>query len=490
MLETESITTLAARIARGEVRAEDACAEAFARIRRSDGDLGAFLALTEEGALTAARDVDRARDEGRPLGALAGVPIALKDSLCTRGVPTTCGSRILEGWTPPYDATVVERLREAGAILVGKTNMDEFGMGSSTEHSAFRVSRNPWDRGRTPGGSSGGSAVAVATRMALGALGSDTGGSVRQPAAFTGTVGLKPTYGRVSRYGLVAFASSLDQVGTLATDVRGAGALLTAIAGADARDSTASARGVPRFEDACGRDVRGLRVGVLDEAQHAGLDPRAAEAFDRAVGELGRLGCEIVRTSAPSLAHAVATYYVLATAEASSNLARFDGVRFGLREREGVRHLHELIGKSRDHGFGAEVKRRILLGTFVLSADAFDSHYRKAQKVRRLLRDELTRELGRVDALLSPTAPGPAPALGDHADDPLAVYLSDLLTLPASLAGLPALSVPCGATPEGLPLGLQIMTRAFDEETALALGHAYERVAPLPGALPPAAGAL
>lgn len=487
MLETESITSLAARIARGELRAEEACRESFTRIRRDDDVLGAFLTLTEDEALSAAREVDLARAAGRPLGPLAGVPLALKDSLCTRGVPTTCGSRILEGWSPPYDATVVARLRAAGAILVGKTNMDEFGMGSSTEHSAFRVTRNPWDTRRTPGGSSGGSAVAVATRMTLGALGSDTGGSVRQPASFTGTVGLKPTYGRVSRYGLVAFASSLDQVGTFATDVRGAAALLTAIAGPDGRDSTVSPREVPRFEAACGRDVRGLRLGVLDEALHAGLDPHVASAFHQSVAELERLGCEIVRISVPSLAHAVATYYVLATAEASSNLARFDGVRFGLRERNGVRNLHEMIGKSRDHGFGAEVKRRILLGTFVLSADAFESHYRKAQRVRRLLRDELARALERVDAVLSPTTPRPAPALGDNAGDPLAMYLSDLLTLPASLAGLPALSLPCGATPEGLPLGLQLTTRAFDEETALALGYAYEQVAPLRGALPPAA---
>ncbi len=484
MIERETITSLADRIARGELHAEAACADALDRIRRLDGELGAFLAVSADEALAAAREVDRARDAGRPLGALAGVPIALKDALCTLGTETTCASRILEGWQPPYDATVVTRLREAGAVLVGKTNMDEFAMGSSTEHSAYRACKNPWDLARTPGGSSGGSAVAVAARLCLGALGSDTGGSIRQPAAYTGTVGLKPTYGRVSRYGLVAFASSLDQIGTFANDVEGAARLLTTIAGADPRDSTASARPVPRFEAACRREVRGLRIGILAEALGAGLDPDVERAFFAAVACLEGLGCELVPISVPSSAHAVATYYVLATAEASSNLSRFDGVRFGLRETRGVNSLAEMIGRSRDRGFGAEVKRRILLGTFVLSADAFESHYRKAQRVRRLVRDDFARAFEGVDAVLSPTTPTAAFALGARTEDPLAMYLSDLLTLPASLAGLPALSVPSGFGAQGLPLGVQFVTRAFDEETAIALGHAFERVSPFQGAAP------
>ena len=488
MLRDASITSLAERIATGQSRAADVAEEALSRIERLDGELGALLAVTGDAARAAAREVDHARADGATLGKLAGVPIALKDALCMKGVPTTCASRILEGYVPPYEATVVKRLREAGALLVGKANMDEFAMGSSTEHSAYFPCKNPWDITRSPGGSSGGSAVAVAARFALGALGSDTGGSIRQPAAYTGTVGLKPTYGRVSRYGLVAFASSLDQVGAFATDVRGAARVLSVIAGPDGHDATCASREVPDFEAACSRDVRGLRVGVLDEAFGEGLAEEARRAFEASIDALKALGCTIERVSLPSMRHAVATYYVLATAEASSNLARFDGVRYGKRVMPRPNaSLIEMIGATRDAGFGAEVKRRILLGTFVLSADAFEAYYVKAQKVRRVVRDELLGILGRVDAVISPTAPTTALPLGAYAQDPLAMYLSDVYTLPASLAGLPAMSVPCALSPGGLPLGLQIVARPFDEETVIALGAAYEAVSPFAGRRPPCA---
>ena len=478
----DSLTRTADRIARGEARAADVAEAALERIARLDPELGAFLTVTAEDARRAAAAVDRSRSERASLGKLAGVPIAVKDALCMKGAPTTCASRVLEGYIPPYEATVVTRLRAAGAVLVGKTNMDEFAMGSSTEHSAYFPCKNPWDRTKTPGGSSGGSATAVAARLSLAALGSDTGGSIRQPASSTGTVGIKPTFGRVSRYGLVAFASSLDQVGAFATDVRGAARVLSVIAGADPRDATSVDRVVPDFEAACGQDVRGLRIGVLEEAFGDGLDADVRAAFEASIEALRALGCSVARVSLPSLRHAVATYYVLATAEASSNLARFDGVRYGRRVMPRPdASLAEMIGATRDAGFGAEVKRRILLGTFVLSADAFEAYYVKAQKVRRLVRDELLGLLGNVDAVLSPTAPTPAFALGAHAQDPLAMYLSDVYTVPASLAGFPAMSVPCGLSTTGLPIGLQIVTRPFDEETALRLGAAYEAVSPFLG---------
>ena len=488
MIEHETLHGLAAKIARAEVTAEAALDDALGRISRLDGALGAFLALMSDEAHEAARQVDRDVRDGKPLGPLAGVPVAVKDALCTKGVPTTAASRILEGWKPPYDATVVTRLREAGAVLVGKTNMDELAMGSSTEHSAFKPCKNPWDITRTPGGSSGGSAVAVAARMALASLGSDTGGSIRQPAAYTGTVGLKPTYGRVSRYGLVAFASSLDQVGTFGTDVRGAARVLSVISGHDERDSTSSTREVPDFEKACDRDVRGLRVGVLDESFGDGLSSDARTSFEAAVASLEKLGCQVSRVSLPSVRHAVATYYVLATAEASSNLSRLDGVRFGLRAQTHDGTLADMIGRTRDQGFGAEVKRRILLGTFVLSAGAFDAYFQKAQKVRRVLRDEYVRALGSVDVIVSPTAPTSAFTLGEKSLDPLSMYLSDIYTLPASLAGLPALSVPSGRDANGLPLGLQIVSRAFDEESGIALAAAFERVSPFAAARAPELG--
>ncbi|HEX3344890.1 MAG TPA: Asp-tRNA(Asn)/Glu-tRNA(Gln) amidotransferase subunit GatA, partial [Polyangiaceae bacterium] len=458
----------------------------LARIRAADGDLHAFLHVAGDAALEQARALDTRRARGEDLGPLAGVPVAVKDALCTRGIPSTAGSKILGGYVPPYDAAVIERLRAAGAVVVGKTNMDEFAMGSSTENSAFGVTRNPWDLARTPGGSSGGSAAAVAARLAPCALGSDTGGSIRQPASFTGTVGLKPTYGRVSRYGLIAFASSLDQIGPFATDVRGAARVLSVIAGHDPRDSTSLDVPTADWEGACDRGVKGLRVGVPDEYFAEGLDPEVHASARAAVDALKDAGCVVRPVTLPHTRYAVATYYVLATAEASSNLARFDGVRYGLRV-DPRRDLRAMYGATRDAGFGHEVKRRILLGTFVLSAGYYDAYYLKAQKARTLVRRDFEAAFRDVDVLCSPTAPTPAFRLGEKVDDPLSMYLSDIYTLPASLAGLPAMSVPCAPTKSGLPVGLHVVARPLDEATMLAVASACEAAFPArsPGASPP-----
>jgi aspartyl-tRNA(Asn)/glutamyl-tRNA(Gln) amidotransferase subunit A len=463
-----------ASVQRGERTAEAVCAEMLAGIEARDGKLHAFLHVARDAALTQARSVDEKRKSGRPLGSLAGVPIAIKDAICTRGIPTTAGSKILSGWVPPYDAAVVERLKAADAVVIGKTNMDEFAMGSSNENSAYGPAHNPWDTTRTPGGSSGGSAAAVAARLAPCALGSDTGGSIRQPAALTGTVGIKPTYGRVSRYGLIAFASSLDQVGPFATDVRGAARVLSVIAGHDARDATSLDAPVPDLVAACDRDVKGLRIGVPDEYFAEGLDPEVGASVRAAIGELEKRGCAVKPVKLPHTGYAVATYYVLATAEASSNLARFDGVRYGLRV-DPHRDLRAMYGATRDAGFGPEVKRRILLGTFVLSAGYYDAYYLRAQKVRTLVRRDFEAALREVDVLCSPVSPTPAFRLGERVDDPLAMYLSDVYTLPASLAGVPAMSVPCAPTKSGLPVGLQIVARPLDEATMLAVAAACER---------------
>ncbi len=488
------VIAIAQRVARGEVTAEAVTRDALDAIEareRGDGALNAFLHVARDAALESAREVDRKRARGEALGPLAGVPVAVKDALCTRFMPTTAGSKILEGWVPPYDATVVARLRAADAVLVGKANMDEFAMGSSNENSAYGPARNPWDRARTPGGSSGGSAAAVAARLTPCALGSDTGGSIRQPASLTGTVGIKPTYGRVSRYGLIAFASSLDQVGPLATDVRGAARVLSVIAGADPRDATCLPLPVPAdLEAACERDVRGLRVGVPDEYFGDGLDPAVAASVRAALSALQDRGCTLHPVTLPHTRYAVATYYVLATAEASSNLSRFDGVRFGKRvePRTGRGDLRAMYGATRDAGFGAEVKRRILLGTFVLSAGYYDAYYLKGQKVRTLVRRDFDEALAKVDVICSPVSPTTAFRLGERASDPLAMYLSDVYTLPASLAGVPAMSVPCGLAsgggdPSGLPVGLQIVAKPLDEATMLSVAAACE--AAFPCASPP-----
>ena len=472
------VTQTAARVQQGETTAEATTEAALTRIAQLNPGLNAFLHVARDQAIAQARAVDAKRARGEKQGRLAGVPVAIKDAICTRGIPSTAGSKILAGYIPPYDATVIERLRAADAIIVGKANMDEFAMGSSNENSAFGAAKNPWDITRTPGGSSGGSAAAVAARMTPCALGSDTGGSIRQPAALTGTVGIKPTYGRVPRYGLIAFASSLDQIGPFATDVRGAARVLSVIAGRDPRDSTSLDAVVDDFEAACGRSIKGLRIGVPEEYFAAGLDREVGASVRAAIGELEKEGCVVVPVHLPHTRFAVATYYVLANAEASSNLARFDGVRYGLRVEEPRGDLRAMYGATRDAGFGPEVKRRILLGTFVLSAGYFDAYYVKAQRLRTLVRRDFENAFREVDVVCSPTSPTPAFRLGERIDDPLAMYLSDVYTLPASLAGIPAMSVPCAPTATGLPVGLQLMARPLDEATMLSVAAAWEARSP------------
>jgi len=477
---------LAALVRRGEVSAVELARASLDVIADRDPALGAFLNVCEAEALAAARTVDEKRARGEALGALAGVPVAVKDALATKDAPTTAASRVLlrkladppsarDGYVPPYDATAVARLRAADAVLVGKTNMDELAMGSSTENSAFFVTKNPHDPSRTPGGSSGGSAVAVAAAMTPLSIGSDTGGSIRQPAALTGVVGVKPTYGRVARYGLFAFASSLDQIGVFGRDVDGAALCLETISGHDPLDSTSSDVKVGPFAPPPGvdpyrrADGARLRVGVAKETMDEGVAPGVRGAVRATLDELARRGCEIVEIALPRTKLAVATYYVLATAEASSNLARYDGVRYGLRVEKPGASLGALYRDSRGAGFGREVKRRIILGTFVLSSGYYDAYYRRAQRVRALIRDELANALADVDVIASPTSPTVAFALGERIDDPVQMYLADILTLPASLAGLPAISVPCGAAvPEGgegapLPVGLQLIAPALEE---------------------------
>ena len=447
--------------------------EYLARIAALDPKVGAYLTVTPDEARAAATAAEARYRAGRPLSALDGVPVALKDVFCTRGVRTTCGSKILETFVPPYDATIVARLRAAGAVILGKTNMDEFAMGSSTEHSAFQVTRNPWDLARVPGGSSGGSAAAVAGGLAAGAFGTDTGGSVRQPAAFCGVVGLKPTYGRVSRYGLIAFASSLDHVAPFAHDVADAALLLGATAGHDPLDATSVDAPVPDYVAALAGGVAGLRIGVPDEYFGAGLDPEIERAVRAAIEVLRDLGAGVERVSLPTTEYGVATYYVVAPAEASSNLARYDGVKYGLRV-PGGKDLVEMVSRTRAAGFGAEVKRRIMLGTYALSTGYYDAYYGQAQKVRTLVRREFEAAFARVDLLAAPTTPGVAFKHGEKAD-PLAMYMNDVYTIPASMTGLPAISIPCGFNGSGLPIGLQLIGRALDEATLLRAAHAYEQ---------------
>jgi aspartyl-tRNA(Asn)/glutamyl-tRNA(Gln) amidotransferase subunit A len=491
---SKSVSEIADAVARGDVSAEEIAKASIAAIEQSNPDLGAFLTTSAELALEQARAVDQRRARGEKLGKLAGVPVGLKDALCTRGVATTCASKILVAgeagrtatgtlsgrpWLPPYDATAVVRLKAAGALLPGKCNMDEFAMGSSSENSAFMPVKNPWDRSRAPGGSSGGSAVAVAARMMPASLGSDTGGSIRQPASFTNVVGVKPTYGRVSRYGLVAFASSLDQIGPFASDVRGAARILEVIAGKDPHDATSVDAPVGQYEAACERSVRGLRIGVPEEYFAEGLDPEIATNVRAAIDGLTKDGCVIKPIKLTHTQYAVATYYVLATAEASANLARFDGVRFGLRVEPPRSDLSTMYSKTRGSGFGAEVKRRIMLGTYVLSAGYYDAYYLKAQRVRTLIRRDFEQAFQEVDVIASPTSPVPPFKLGERMGDPLAMYLADIYTLPASLAGVPALSVPCAPTMPtadrpALPVGLQLAAPPLEEERLFAVAAAVE----------------
>lgn len=479
-LPFESAHEMAEALARREVSAREVTGAVLDRLEALEPQVRAFLARTPEAALAQAETVDRRRAAGESLHPLAGVPIALKDNLCTRGVPTTAGSRLLENFRPPYSATVVERLQEAGLPLVGKTNLDEFAMGASTENSAFGPTRNPWDLERVPGGSSGGSAAAVAAGQVPWALGSDTGGSIRQPAAFCGLVGLKPTYGRVSRFGLIAFASSLDQIGTITRDVTDAALLLELVAGHDPRDSTSVDVPVPAYSRELRPDPRGLRIGLPRQYFGEGIDPQIKDAVRQAVERLADQGAEVRELSLPSVDHALACYYIIAPAEASSNLGRYDGVRYGWRARPDGRppqDVTEMFLRTRGEGFGPEVKRRIMLGTYALSAGYYDAYYLKAQKVRTLIRLEFDRAFSEVDVLVTPTTPTTAFRIGEQVDDPLRMYLNDLCTVTINLAGLPAISVPCGRDRSGLPMGLQVIGRPFDERGLLRAAYAFEQVA-------------
>jgi len=467
----------------GDRSAVSVCEAALASIAAHDPLLHAFNTVTAERALERAAALDRDRDRWRDRP-LTGVPVALKDNISTRGVRTTASSKILESFVPPYDAAVVEKLEGAGAVIVGKTNCDEFAMGSSTENSAFGPARNPWAIDRIPGGSSGGSAVAVAAGMAPLALGSDTGGSIRQPAALCGIVGLKPTYGRVSRYGLLAFASSLDQIGPLARTVGDAAIALNVIAGLDPADATSAPAPVPDFSIGLTGDVRGARIGVPRALIENGVDPQVAEAVTAALDVLVGRGATLVEIDLPHAGAAIPVYYLIATAEASSNLARYDGVRYGYRAAPETRKesadqdredLRTMYARTRARGFGAEVKRRIMLGTYVLSAGYYDAYYLKAQQVRTLIRGDYERAFGGVDVVAMPTSPTPAFKIGERSSDPLQMYLADVFTVSANLAGLPAVSIPCGLTADRLPIGLQLTGPAFDEATLLRVADAYER---------------
>jgi aspartyl-tRNA(Asn)/glutamyl-tRNA(Gln) amidotransferase subunit A len=467
-----TIHELADAYRRGDLTPTAVAESYLARIDALDGRVGAYLTVMREHALASARESERRWRAGAPLGLLDGAPLALKDVLCTRGVRTTCASKMLETFVPPYDATVVERLRAAGAVILGKTNLDEFAMGSSTEHSAFHPTRNPWDLARVPGGSSGGSAAAVAGGLAAGAFGSDTGGSIRQPAAFCGVVGMKPTYGRVSRYGLVALASSLDQIGPFAQDVEDAAVLLGAIAGHDRRDTTSIDEPVPDYVAELRRGVAGLTLGLPDEYFIDGMDPDVERAVRRAIEVLQGLGARVERVSLPTTRHSLAAYYVILPAEASSNLARYDGVKYGLRVPG--RDLVEMESRTRAAGFGAEVKRRIMLGTYALSAGYYDAYYGKAQSVRTLVRREFAAAFARVDLIVAPTTPNVAFKHGEK-EDPLSMYLNDVFTIPGNLSGIPGVSVPCGFSVAGLPIGLQILGRPLDEARVLRAAFAYEQ---------------
>ena len=463
---------LSARLRDGEVTAVSLAESSLARREALDEQVGAFLTPTPQVALERAAELDTYLATGAPQSGVAGIPLALKDVLTTNGIRTTCGSKILETYVPPYDATAWTRLSGAGSVLVGKTNCDEFAMGSSNENSAFGPVHNPWDLDAVPGGSSGGSAAAVASGMAVWALGTDTGGSVRQPASLTGTVGLKPTYGRISRYGLVAFASSLDTVGTFTRSVRDAATLLGAMAGKDHRDATSLDADVPDYADGIDDGVAGLRVGVLAEAFGAGVDGDVASSVRAACDRLGTLGAEVGEATLPHAEYALSAYYLIAPSEASSNLARYDGVRYGLRV-EGDDSI-EMMFRTRGEGFGPEVKRRIMLGTYALSAGYYEAFYGQAQKVRTLILQDYAEAFERFDVLVSPTSPTTAFAIGAKADDPMAMYLNDIFTIPANLGGVPAISVPCGLDSAGLPIGMQLTARALDETTLFRAGAALE----------------
>ena len=477
MTESRSARQIRDAVVAGDATAVDICGEHLTRIEQLNPQLNAFNTVCADHALAAAAVVDRRRAAGEPLGPLAGVPVAIKDNLCLRGVRTTASSKMLEHYVPPYDATAVARLEAAGAIIVGKTNCDEFAMGSSNENSAFGPVRNPWAHDRAPGGSSGGSAAAVAAGLVPLALGSDTGGSIRQPASFCGIVGLKPTYGRVSRYGLLAFASSLDQIGPMTRTVDDAALALSVFAGPDRADATTATEAVPDFVGALTGSIEGLRVGVPRTFIAQGVDDEVLAAIEAGLDTLRQAGASLVDIDLPNARYAIPAYYLVCTAEASSNLARYDGVRYGFRaELDPTSSLQEMYDRTREAGFGTEVKRRIVLGTYVLSAGYYDAYYRKAQQVRTLLQRDYAEAFGQVDVVAMPTSPTPAFKLGEKTDDPLQMYLTDIFTVGANLAGLPAISVPCGLTSNGLPIGLQVMGRMFDEATVLRVADSYERL--------------
>jgi aspartyl-tRNA(Asn)/glutamyl-tRNA(Gln) amidotransferase subunit A len=467
-----SISRLAPLLATGEISAEELTEALLARIDELDSGLNIYITVDATGARAMAKDAAARlkRGEATPL---TGIPLALKDVMVTKGLRTTCASRMLENFIPPYDATVCTRLRQAGAVFLGKVNMDEFAMGSSTENSAFGPSRNPWNRDYIPGGSSGGSAAAVAADLCIASLGSDTGGSIRQPASLCGVVGLKPTYGRVSRYGLVAYASSLDQIGPLTKDVRDAAMLLQAIAGHDPKDSTSVDATVPDYQAVLGQEIKGMKIGVPKEFFGAGLDPDVEAAVQEALKTLTGLGADLIEVSLPHTEYAVATYYVLAVAEASSNLARYDGVKYGLRA-EG-KNLLEMYAQTRAQGFGAEVRRRIMLGTYTLSAGYYDAYYHKASQVRALIRRDFETALAQCQVIATPVSPTPAFRLGEKVADPLTMYLSDIFTISANLGGIPGISVPCGFSSADLPIGLQLMGPVFGEADLLKVAYAFEQ---------------
>jgi aspartyl-tRNA(Asn)/glutamyl-tRNA(Gln) amidotransferase subunit A len=458
------------------ISARELASEFLARIERRNGELNAYLTLSPERAYAQADRIDAAIAKGETLPPLAGVPVAIKDVISTRGLRTTCASRMLENYIPPYDATAVERLDQAGAVFLGKTNCDEFAMGGSNENSAYGSVHNPVALDRVPGGSSGGSAAAVAAGLAVAALGTDTGGSIRQPASFCGATGLMPTYGRVSRYGLVAFASSLDKIGPFATNTADAAAVLGVIAGHDGNDSTSAAIPVPNYLAAMAKPAQGLRIGVPEDYFGPGLDPEVKDKVQAAIASLEQLGCRPIALQMPHTDYAIATYYILATAEASSNLARYDGVRYGLRIPGST--LTQMYRQTRERGFGPEVKRRIMLGTYVLSAGYYDAYYLRAQRVRSLVARDFTDAFQKVDAIVTPTAPTPAFRLGEKVSDPLQMYLADIYTVTGSLAGVPGISIPCGKTNAGLPLGMQVFAPHFKEGTLLQIARTYEGATP------------
>ncbi|MFN3976527.1 MAG: Asp-tRNA(Asn)/Glu-tRNA(Gln) amidotransferase subunit GatA [Aquificaceae bacterium] len=469
MLWKKSAYELASLIKKKQLHPKEVLESFYDRFSQTEEKVRAYITPLYEQALKEAENINLREDKP-----LLGIPIAIKDNINVKGYPTTCASKILQGYISPYDATVIERLKRAGALIVGKTNMDEFAMGSSTEYSAFFKTRNPWDLDKVPGGSSGGSAVAVAVRSAPLSLGSDTGGSIRQPASFCGVIGLKPTYGRVSRYGLVAFASSLDQIGPFARKTEDIALLMEVISGYDPKDSTSSKREVPKYTEELGKDVKGLRVGIVKEFMEEGIQPSVKEVFENFVKELQREGVQIEEVSLPHVKYAVPCYYIIAPSEASSNLARYDGVRFGYRTRK-YQDLVDMYSRTRDEGFGPEVKRRILLGTFALSAGYYDAYYLKAMKVRRLILEDFERVFKRVDLIATPTTPTVAFAFGEKTQDPIAMYLSDIYTVSVNLAGLPGISIPIGMV-EGLPVGGQLIGKFFDEALLIRVSYWWEQV--------------